>query len=82
MSETAFSFQRRGGAYIGSPEDRIGPSREERARMEPWEHLLLPPPTESDAERHRALKREIELGNTDELMPGDETYDNGHWSRT
>jgi hypothetical protein len=83
MSESAFTFQRRGGAYIGSPEDRQGPSPEQLARMEPWEHALFVT-TETDAELYRKLKREDELGNPDELMPGDRSYDDGpgDWSNT
>jgi hypothetical protein len=46
--------------------------------------MLHPTPQESDETQYRRLKREIELGATDELMPGDQSYDDGpaDWSNT
>jgi hypothetical protein len=54
----------------------------DRSKLEGWEHALLPPEDESDEAKWRRLKREDQLANIEEVMPGDVTNDDGpeDWS--
>jgi hypothetical protein len=79
MSEEAWRRTSRAAPY------HFGSERAARPRIrEPWEHALYAPEQESDEAQYKRLKREDELGNTDEIAVGSQTWDDGpeDWSQT